>query len=60
MTSALPTREAAGQVSPAKSTRVQTVPMWLLSRSSPFGRVTETVECWLRRRAGLSTAWIAG
>ena len=39
---AVPIRPSpAGQASAANWTRVQTVPMWALSSSSPFGSATE-------------------
>ena len=47
-------------MSAAKLTRVQIVSMWLLSRSSPLGNVTETLREFASPGFAFSTAWIVG
>ena len=47
-------------MSAAKLTRVQIVSMWLLSRSSPFGKVTEMLREFASPGFVVSTALIVG
>ena len=57
---AVPISEPAGQLLAAKSGRVQIVPMWALSSSSPFGSVTWTTRLFASPGCWVKTAWIAG